>query len=100
MDLMKKVFALMMLSLVACVAEPAVEDDGEGEVEVEPTSAPEVQKSYVAPMPDWNATTAGCFQQWECETCQGIKNRNVLIEYCDNASPRRVHVGPCGQLCY
>ncbi len=100
---MKKLFALSLLGLMACVAEPAVEEEAEmqGQVETEPTSDPSLQKSYATAPVQWRSVaTAACFQQWECDTCSNGRPRNVLREYCDDGSVRAIVTGSCGQMCF
>lgn len=94
---MKNLIALMFLSLAACGVEMA---DDPSSVEAAPVST---QKSYAAPpsleLNSVNPTVA-CDRVWDCERCQGNRNRNFLTEICDDGTQRRIQTGPCGEPCF
>jgi hypothetical protein len=93
---MKKLFALLFLSLAAC----GVEMVDEVEDVQEPT--PAFMQSYAAP-----ATlelgelrpTVNCDPVYLCERCQTNRNRNYIVEFCDDGTRQRVYTGPCGEPC-
>jgi hypothetical protein len=94
---MKKLLLLLSLSLMACVAETADEPEN-----IESSLSP-TQKSYAVPASlELNSVNpnVACQRVWDCERCSGNRNRNFVVEICDDGTQRRISTGPCGEPCH
>jgi hypothetical protein len=91
--LMRRVLALVVLSLSACAVPPS------------PETATEVDEVTVGG-PTTNTT---CISSWECDPICGFfsshgilvpRSTNVLHRYCDDGSDTVVRTNACGQECF